>query len=219
MSAPSLIWMPGSHDAHALHREMIRIFGASLVGLWIGEDMIVDGSNNATSWPGRVGGTAVPYSAGVYRSLSVVNGRRGSTAADTAAVRGLLTSAIAAQSMIAVATTPTLPFDDYNAAFSFLSSGTLRVIGQDSTSSLYTAGGLVTTVDGATTATVTPGMHVLTADAVSSASSTYTIGNGTGLAIRNWLSFMGLAALLSATPTAGQRGQATAALKAYYSIP
>ena len=60
-----------------LAARLSAIFGVDLIGLWIGEDLVADGSNNVTSWQGRVGGTLIyaPNRA-EYFKLSSMGSRR-----------------------------------------------------------------------------------------------------------------------------------------------
>lgn len=45
-----------SRSANALTSALVGIFGGDLIGLWLGEDIVTDVSNNVLNWPGRVGG-------------------------------------------------------------------------------------------------------------------------------------------------------------------
>lgn len=56
-----------------LKNELVSIYGAILIGLYIGEDLL--GSSTATSWPGRVGPT-LPNTGSTAFNLSLLNGRR-----------------------------------------------------------------------------------------------------------------------------------------------
>lgn len=63
-------------SASWLKDELSSIFGASLIGLWLGEDFAINSTLEITSWPGRVGPTLTytPNSNGRY-TVTQLNGR------------------------------------------------------------------------------------------------------------------------------------------------
>jgi hypothetical protein len=59
-----------------LKDELSSIFGATIQGLWLGEDLPYDASGNVTSWPGRIGPTLTNRTANLF-TRNQTNGRLG----------------------------------------------------------------------------------------------------------------------------------------------
>lgn len=105
------------------YSNMLQLCGASLIGSWDMRDAVFDGSDNATSLPGRVGGT-MALTAGTGAKKTTLNGQVGVTALNTTPVRyesGTLSAAI--KSFFAVAVIPSLNSADYNVGFDVWVSG------------------------------------------------------------------------------------------------
>lgn len=105
------------------HANMTAIAGAALIGAWDMRDAVFDGSDNATSLPGRIGGT-MALTAGPGAKKTTLNGQTCITVSNTTPVRyesGNLSAAIKTQ--YAVAVIPATNSADYNVGFDIWVSG------------------------------------------------------------------------------------------------
>ena len=198
-----------------LAKGLLDIFGADLIGLWVGEDIVVDGSDNITSWPGRVGGVMTPMAS--YRSLSMVSGLKSSFTNDATAVRGYTVSgsSMAGKSFITVASLPALPFSGYNVAHGNLTDS---LYGSSGTTLIS---GTASFVDGVATNDVSglpSGLHILQSDFPGSGGTGTRIGGSSGIPSQNWTADLSFAMTLAAAPSAANRSAAIALLRSYYGI-
>lgn len=225
MSAPSLIWMPGSASLTpaALHAVLVSIFGAELIGLWIGEDLVIDGGNEITSWPGRIGPTL--NNATVRRfSGNLINNRQGFRGA-TSTGRSLFTASIGgvpAKSIISVAEPTALPCPA--GVFSTLAKANTAsageaLAGNGGTSNWYVAEGWNHFKNGAASEVITSsGLTVYEGDKAVSVTAGFRIGGymeATSL-LWDWTGTVMFGMALSAVPSASKRSAATSALRSYY---
>lgn len=208
--------------AARLHARLSAIFGASLVGLWVGEDMIVNGSSNVTSWPGRVGGTLTPKIAGVLRTIAQINGRLASITDTYTTEACFISGSLPINSVFVVAVSPTLPFETYI---------TLARQDQGSPYSQYFVASIGTSnfdnpvpgyahyLDGTARHSVASGAHIFESDRSGSAVDYPIVIGGSPLSSgRVWYEAIACAVALSSTPTPLQRIRATIALKEYYGV-
>jgi hypothetical protein len=192
-------------------------FGADLIGLWIGEDLAYDGSNNVTSWPHRVGG-AMTHSGADYATTAVSGGRRGMTfsAINKNSLYDVDLGTVV-KSMWAVAESPALPTASYQSLAKALLDNEDPLVLNSGTSDFLTATGWSHLVDGAATDTITPGRHVLEGrKAAPGPTATRSMKGYT--ANYQWFAMDYFRMALSALPTTAQRANGVAILRSYYSI-
>jgi hypothetical protein len=215
---------PGRFRSTAwLHAKLATIFGADLIGLWVGEDLVVDGSNNVTSWPGRVGNSLVPVVAGVYRSASTINGRRATNASGNDFYRGLgATTTLGAKSFICVTNVAAVPLLALTCLASHQSDVHSIAVQDPGGSSFYTGSGWSHYVNGAPSELIPVGAAIV--EGINAANATIGVRIGCGYApngptnTRVWTSPIAFCMALSAAPSAADRAAAVALLKTYYSI-
>jgi hypothetical protein len=201
-----------------LTTELKKIYGSSILGLWVGEDLVVNGSNQVTSWPGRVGPTLTPLTAQLFPQTTL-NGRKAiatpTTQVDICDLRATFGSA--ATSFFAVASftsntsTHRFLFDSYNN-----SEGVIYAPINSTT--WYTATGWSHYADGNATETVpTSGVHVI--EGVKSTSTKIGAAFGHSAAGGNhWPGSRAFGMTLSTIPSAEQRALGVQILRGYYSL-
>lgn len=197
-----------------LTAQLQAIHGAALIGLWIQDDQILDGVNNVTGIPGRVGGSAVNGSAECFQATRL-NGRAAMTTS-TSAIRYLQAEANATiLTVVVVAQLPSLPFAGYPTLAQSLPSYGM-IIGEDGLSALYSGQAQVHAVDGSVTHSVTPGAHIL--ESRQAAGTALCIGGNPTNATRSWTAPIGTVFVLSDSPSAAQRAMYVNSLKRYYRL-
>jgi hypothetical protein len=220
LSVTDEVTIESGMDPGALYSALQTIFGALLTGVWVGEDLIVDGSNNITSWPERNNtGTLTNAHATNRFTTRTVNGRL-----------WMYTSVEAGKSLVSPARTgdsvymvmvsmPPLPFTDYKLA---LGSNIYQVLaGASGTSTLYSSQSTLRYVDGVLTDTVSSGIHLI--EATTGANTSFFVGgleaSYPGYPGRDWTADIGCVVVLSSAPTSQQRADALTLLKTYYNVP
>jgi hypothetical protein len=206
----------------ALHlaNDLLNILGDSLTGLWVGEDLVVDGSNNVTSWPGRVGPTLSNTGTGFWNG-STLNNRK--ALIGTGSSQGCLYSAMSApQTLIAVAQTPALPFATYEIiARTNATSNTNGFCGNNGTSAWlepdppYTA---TRYLDGVASTAITSGTHVWETYAAGDTTASVAVGYAYSTNNFSWQAPVGCVIALSAGISSDQRALATQILRGYYGL-
>jgi hypothetical protein len=210
-----LYYRPEQAPAARLTLDLYKLFGTDLIGLWIGEDLVVSGSN-VTSWPGRAGGTMSPVGTQRY-SLGTLGLRKAITSAaslDCYMVSPTLSAVV--KSMIAAITSPTLPFLAWQGAGNTSTSNigdVNNLLGQSGTSDFYAEG--VHYVDNVFTSTLTSGNHIVQGDNTSGVGQVAVLGGFAG-ASYSWRAPQGCLVALSSVPSSENRGVATGLLRAYY---
>lgn len=207
-------------SANWLHIRLLEIFGSSLIGLWIGEDLVTSGTD-VTSWPGRVG-PILTYGANsqtrkfsrVFDGKFAVKDTVGYTAntvvlvASGAAVPGV-------QSLWTVYTSPnTHPL--HQSVLTGAQTNAGLVVNQNTNS--WWNFGTARYVNGILTNAFTPSAKAISECDISTSGIWLGGRDSTttdGTTIPGSL-FFGMA--LSAIPTVAQRILATIALKQYYGI-
>jgi len=206
--------LSGKHGPEWLHTALSTLFGATLIGLWVGEDLVVDGSNNVTSWPGRVGGTLANSTAYRYQG-STLGSRKAATKTTTTVAVLSANLGAAVKSVIAVAEKLSGNFADYNQLFR-AGSSSVYLIGNTGTSEWFGAGVQHYNDGVGPTMAIPTGIHVFQGDYTSGTET--TIYYGSSAAGTNWLAPAGCLLALSAIPSAANRAAAVVPLKTYYSI-
>ena len=207
-------WLPGNISPNPawLAASLQEIYGDSLIGLWIGEDTLTDGSGNITSWPGRVGPTATPISTGRFQQV-VENGRRVANNTSTTARAGLTVTIEAPKASICVGRAASLPFPQYNALADW---GNGAQVGVSGNSTWYAPAGITHWTNGVASEYANTSLSVFEADLPINTTSNLLIGGNVAIQERNWLGSIGLVMVLSAVPTQLQRLQTQLILDTYY---
>lgn len=192
------------------------LFGASLTGLWIGEDLIIDGYGNITSWPGRVGPTLTPSGAKPYRGSIGLN--KYAVSSRDATTRSLSGTGVAGTvSVITVFRPSLLPFDHWGYVALLVNSTTGPLLTGNTGNSWDTTLYPIWThyANGIATDSVSTAAAVYQADRSSGTSDQiWVMGNGSNYVAGD----MGMALTLSSLPTAAQRSETSSLLRTYYAI-
>jgi hypothetical protein len=203
-----------------LHARLANLFGVDLVGLWIGEDVIVDSSNNVTSWPGRVGGTLANAGVGRYNPTTI-SGRKAVLVANPSSTTTALfvNTGVQLKTTIMVAVTPSIPFAFVETGFEIAISGTSGVNNLTTVQGanlLYSAGGQVHYVDGILTHACSSGVHNFEGSLAASITTGVKVGQAGGN--YTWRSPIGCGMALSAEPASGNRAESLRILREYYGL-
>jgi len=197
-----------------LHSQLKNIYGSSLLGLWIGEDIVVDGSNNVTSWPGRVGGT-LTHSNTDY-ATAIKNVKKGMTF--SIINKNSLYSVdlgVVCKSFWAVAQSPPLPSTSFQVLCKSRLDGDDPILLDSGVSTLFTTTGWSHYVDSVLTETLTPGVHVIEGIKASPNAAATNCMKGYS-ANYQWSATDYFRMALSAIPTQLQRLQTQFVLDSYY---
>jgi hypothetical protein len=216
MSAPSLIATPGGQVLSPawLHAKLASIFGADLIGLWIGEDLVVDISNNVTSWPGRVGPT---LASNLNKfTPTAVNGRKGfftavnnnkSLTGTIAAARSFLSVHAPRAGIATTSTVITNPSDPFTTVSPF--------------TDWFTGSGWSHYLNGAATdvlPSVGPALVVAESDKASNVNTALEVGGSAASGVC-WMLPIMLIAAIAVIPTAPKRSGYLNPLREYYRLP
>lgn len=200
--------------AELLARDLGDILGAKLIGLWIGDDVVVDSANKVTSWPSRVGAFTLTNSNGNFQRITVST-RLGICTPDGSFHTMQIASGFTAQSFIAVAHSPALPSNAiYGLVHPNSDTGPEAALLLDIGASTWYPSGWTQYRDGVATTALAYGLHVYEADKAANVVAGVIVG-GWSLYAAYPAPIM-LAAALSAPPTAGERAAVTARLLDYY---
>jgi hypothetical protein len=159
--------------------------GATPLGLWVGHDLVVNGSNQVTSWPGRLGptltnGTGTLGTRSFLRSTPAWLG-------NTSALCNVGATLANSYKFVAVVTSmPLLPFTNYLTA---LRSATFEMIaGTSGASTLYTGQWWGHVVDGAVTETITSSAKVVMSSYINTVDTDTNImvGGHASILARQW---------------------------------
>jgi hypothetical protein len=204
-----------AQETNNLVQYLVAIFGSTLIGLWIGEDLVVDGSNNVTSWPGRIGATLTNSTANRF-TIGTINGRTALAPGTIAQFKSLeIDSGLLSKSdwVVTVGCSATSANETAADAYNNASASVIR---DASTSSFLTATGWAHRVDGVATETIpTSGIHVFEGYRAANTATGSSVGGHRSIS-RVWPEEIALRMALSAVPTTLQRLQAQLALDSYY---
>jgi hypothetical protein len=190
-------------------------FGADLIGLWIGEDAIWNGSNELTSWPCRVG-TALANGTAVLPTKGDLNGRVAILGpAGTAYLDATLAAPVASIMLVVTASPRGVSFCVY--ADSPRNDGSIQENTQAAfPSGLYVAGGWAHVVDRVPSEVITAGPHIIEGHTATTLSTQFRIGTNAGAFLNRSPTACALA--LSAAPSTDQLNAADAVLREYYDL-
>ena len=213
-------YRPERWAASKLALDLYNLLGSNLLGLWIGEDIVVDSSNNVTSWPARVGPTLTPIVAGGYRVARTVGSRRSTYTSDTATLGRAYTATLAtSKAMISVCGIPPLPFIQFQKALNNSGEDGF-VMGTNAATTLYTGAGCSHYVDGVATesAVMSAVLHIVEGNKATPGSANVVLGGwvGGGIPAQNWNADIACAICLADIPTHLQRLQIQYLLDTYY---
>ena len=195
-----------------LYDELYKVFGASMIGLYVGEDIIYDSSNNVTSWPGRIGGTLTNIS--VNRFQLVKSPRFCISATDPTTQKGLQCLGTGIKSVISVAEINSLPAN----ATQYLISSTAvnEILAVSGTTSVWFSGGATFYKDGVNTNVLSLNNHIY--EATTNSTWSNIVLGGLTIATVPWRGKISLILELTSIPTASQRISYVNILNTYYGM-
>jgi hypothetical protein len=207
-----------------LTSKLSTLLGADLIGLWLGDDAVVDGSSDVTSLPERVGAALNNGGAGKFKT-SLLYGRRGLLGVAGQLSRLQATLASAVKTIYVACQTPEIVTPGY---FNILDStagadtGAIQVNTSVGQRALYTGGGWTHYVDGVASENVpVPGSKaVCTIEANKAANTATTIWVGHTGGDYSWKAPMPLImALSSGFASAAVRADVNAICRKYCVFP
>lgn len=204
-----------------LAAELMQLYGANLLALRIGEDMVFAGGVLQT-WPSRVGPIMAAPALKVI-TKGILNGRVvGTNAVGGASVIALNNvSANSSQAELIVAKADILPFVGYVTATSYLTPPTgLREIftGLDTGSQWYGSPAVSHFSDGAATEAVDTNWHIYESHEPTGAAKTNKYLFGSYTLNRNWIGSIAFDLATTIIPTALERLITNELLKQYYGL-
>jgi hypothetical protein len=195
--------------------QLASVYGAELIGLWVGDDIAVDGSNLITGWPARIGNALANSTANRF-GVTTVNGRRGTApgANEFKSLEAALSAtgvhyfAIVNGAAVAV---------DYERVIDCRIGGGGQFIRQLA-GVIYTATGWSHAIDNTATESYTEmvsGLHLIASAKAASDAAGIAIG-GQSNDSRVFSGNLMMVGVLSAAPSAGQNASMLALAKRYY---
>lgn len=205
--------------AATLYSEAQAIFGAKLRIFLVGEDIVENESNQVTAWPDRTNVDTLTNSHATNRfTTRIVNGRRWLYTSEQTG-KSLESTEGRGPVYMVMASMPPLPFTDYKLALG--SQMYQAIAGHMGNSALYSPQSINRYVDGVNTDLVTSGIHLLEAT-VSGTTAFFFIGgldsSYYGYPNRDWTADIGCVLGLASDPTAQERADILALLRAYYGV-
>jgi hypothetical protein len=197
---------------------LVAIYGAALIGLWIGEDLLLDGSGNVVSWPGRIGGA---LTSSAVQFGTVTSGGRLYTHTVASAGR-VLSSAIEelVRSAIIVARADPIIIPA-NGGYAVSDAGYSQPLlqGLSGSAAWSTYGGASHYRDGSATAVITDGVHVYEGVNAAKSVAGFRVGGlGGGYGTFDFVGDIGCALALSAVSSSAQRAAAISPIAQYYNL-
>jgi hypothetical protein len=221
--APGLA--PGLSPGRRLNPQMfaaslINILGATILKLWIGDDVVLTGGK-VTSWTDHiVGGVLTPRTSATIIT-STLNGRTllsNSLTATDCTLGG--TSSIVPMCVLAGASIFPSPAHNYATVISMHSPVVSREIMKldINTMNWYTVDGWSHLINGVASETATNAFALYQAVNASAAAVDYDVMGDSqfGAGARNWIGEVGFIMTLSTQPTAGQRDSVLSIVRSYY---
>lgn len=191
-----------------LIRDLVLIWGSSLVSAFLPKDFVVDGSNNITSLIARIGPNGANATANRFVLTDMMN-RKAMTASNLD--EKSITVDVACKTLVVIATAPTLPLTDYSTLARLGASLDEILVGNSGSSLWFLAGEYK---DGVSSQAISSGLHIYEASNASSTSVQYRIG-GSSIAGRVWqASILGWFGL-DTTQTTEQRANSLACINRY----
>lgn len=194
---------------------LLRIYDTSLVGLYLGEDIKIDGSNNVTSWPGRVGEPLGP-SGGTWGITTDFGNKRCLYSSSVSGKKMYAVSSFVVKDAILVSALPCVSSNQYMCLAA--PGGTDSWLIRNSTNnSWFTSEGYTHYQDGLNTDNWYTRSPTVIEGYKSTASATgICIGGSWDSPARSWDKPIGCAILLSSVQSAGNRTSCFQALQSYF---
>ena len=209
----------GSFGPAQLAAQLQAICGASLIGLWIGDDIILSGSNVA-SWPARIGQNLTYDTGSTACGVSVVAGRQVLLGTQRSTLVALKASLAAPLAFMMAGSIAALPFPDYSSAITIVNntadpnvliggSGSSHIFGSGKWNSHY--------VNNVATVNVTTDFSTFTGETGTSGGDNINVaGSGAAGFGRNWLGTIGTVLAVNVGFTTAVRTACHLALTSYY---
>lgn len=210
-----------NQDAIVLTRQLQDIFGATLEGLWLGDDIVVDGAGLVTSWPGRVGGTLTNSTVNRF-AIGEVNGRRATATGTLGQLKSLWVSGTSnIYSHIAVATMQS-PRANYETITNSRNEANFTISRNQQQATIYTHAGAYTHFVNGVASTTFPasGVAIVESDTViGTLLTTGTSVGGGAAADYIWPGNIMAVVALTANPTVAMRAAYVPPMRQYCRLP
>lgn len=204
-------------SASWLKDELSSIFGATIQGLWVGEDLRFDGSGNVTSWPGRVGPTLTNRTANLF-TRAQSNGRLGLFTPSNLAMALANNTTGTGKSFWVATDGYTLSPNNAVVAMAYNNSNKLPIY-VNSLQTIWTSSGEVHAVDGVLSETFPGSGPVIVEGYYNAAGADHIEVGGFFANPQAFLRTLPVVLQLSAIPTSIQRVKGVIALKRYRGTP
>lgn len=197
-------------DQEILTMQMKAIFGSSILQMIIADDVVVDGSNNITSWPARVGTTSTPLGS-EYSVRSTVLGKRSAvfTRSDTGTQALSMASGVKCNAVVA-RFDGAIPISGYAG---LIGGQSLRLIVLGGSSDWFGGG---TYKDNVLSSTLDNNPHLWLQQSPTADANSFGIGGDYNSINYTWTGPIWFALQLNAEPTSDQRTLMYNVLKSYY---
>lgn len=210
-----------SRDTAVLHRELVSILGADLIGLYIPEDILTDDSGNITSWKARIGNNLSVITAAGSGSFknnkTLLNGKDGIYPSDYNTTVVYFSGSISNfKYILSLVNIINLPFAQYETIVRTTSPATAALESYSGQSYLRSSGSWSHYVDGILTDNCTTGTHILEATNSTAHNGVIVAGNGDGT--YEWRDGIGLLMFCSSIPTSTQISQIYEIVGNYYGL-
>lgn len=214
-------WAAAGDPILALTVKLRRALGLNLVGLYIGEDLVTNTSNQVTSWPARLGPTLTNSSANLFNISSIDNKKYFSNSSGlTKALTGSLSAV--PKTVITVAKPNTLPLSTASYLVNFSTGSNIPMLAMSSGSNIWSTGslGLTQYANGITGSSISGSQTIYESYYGSNTSVDVTVGGmgGTPAGTNPWLGETSCMLFCSSSLTPTQRTQVNRALADYYNI-
>lgn len=207
-----------SNAADAFIAELVTIYGANILFLWLGDDMIFT-AGLLTSWPARIGSTLLPSGVPVVTPISIGGRSAGrNTIGGVTNVRLTTAGATTSQSEIAVLKNDVLPFGTFAGACLYeVPAAVDREVftGSAATNNWFT-GGWTHLRNGVATEGVDLNWHTYEANRVGVLPINFPCVFGSVTVGRNWLGSIAFRMILQTTSSPAQRAASLPIINTYY---
>lgn len=215
-------WACVNDPVLGLSIKLKRALGLNLVGLYIGEDMVTNTSNQVTSWPARLGPTLTNSSDNKFNISSIDNKKYFNNSSGlTKALTGSLSAV--PKTVITVAKPNTLPLTTASYLVNFSTGTSIPMLAMSSGSSVWNTGslGLTQYANGITGSSISGSQTIYESYYASNASVNVTVGGmgGTPIGANPWLGEASCMLFCTSSLTPLERSRVNTALGDYYGIP
>lgn len=208
------------YNADALYADLKSSLGSSLIGLYVGEDIVTDSSGAVTNWRGRVGPILTNNGGIAYTQLSSINSRYSTNNTTSTGVGLTATMPSAIKSVTCVLNIPSMPWTRTNYVCAGAVAENILLGDTTDNTNWRTNTGFTHYNNGVKTETVVVGNGIYEGiDATCTQTDLRLCGLGSSYPTLDFIGKIAFCMVLSAVPTTLQRLQVTYYLAKYYSLP